>query len=95
MRNAGVNHGQEFILVSLLLVQDVTSQINDLKHISGLFVDALEAGNFDLYIFVFYALLVDDLECLDACFSLFHLKKLVDAEFLHRFDRFLLQVLGS
>ena len=95
MRNAGVNHSQEFILVSLLLIQDVSSQIDDLEHISRLFVDALEAGNFDLHVFVFYALLVDDLECLDACFSLFHLKKLIDAEFLHRFDLFLLQVLGS
>jgi len=90
VRNAGVNHSQEFILVSLLLVKDVASQIDDLKHISRLFVDALEAGNFDLHVFVFYALLVDDLECLDACFSLFHLKKLIDAEFLHHFDLFLL-----
>jgi len=94
VRNAGVNHSQEFILVSLLLVQDVSSQIDDLKHISGLLVDALEAGNFDLNVFVFYALMVDDLECLNACFSLFHLEKLIDAKFLHCFDLFFQLVRG-
>jgi len=37
--NAGVDHGENLVLIFLLVVEDVTCTINDLKHVSDIVVN--------------------------------------------------------
>ena len=64
MRNTSIYQLQELILVFLLIVKNVSSNVNHLDHGSFLVVESNEIGNFNLD--VFGICLIDHLVDLDA-----------------------------
>jgi hypothetical protein len=72
MRNTTIDHGQNFVLILLLVIENIASTIDDLKHVSDIIV-YLKLWNFNLdKSFVQLFVFLYNFKCLNAYFSLFH-----------------------